>query len=251
MKHVTLVPGALLGALVLLLTGCQTRSISNSGYPGESRGSYHDSFRGELSQLDVVGVAPDKAITEDDIQAALRTPSAARLTSDSRILLIQSGAEFPDAPMLAALKEHYHVAPFSGRPSHKKDDGHDGPSFSKNLRLAAARGGYDKVVCYWGVLESARENHLTSLVSWVPIVGYTIPDKTDHMRIQLKAAIVDVATGSWTIVSPPAAESSKLSTVLSRKESDQSLVQKLKAEGYRSLVQTLREQPAAKVAAAH
>lgn len=247
MKPVTLVPGALLGALVLLFAGCQTRSISNSGYPGESRGSYHDSFHGELSQLDVVGVAPDKAITEDDIQNALRAPSAAQLTADSRILLIQSGAEFPDAPMLAALKEHYHVAPFSGRPTTRKDEG---PSYSKNLRLAAARGGYDKIVCYWGVLESARENHVTSLVSWVPIVGYTIPDKTEHMRIQLKAAIVDVATGSWTIVSPPAAESSKLSTVLSRKETDQALVQKLKAEGYRSLVETLREQQAVKVAAA-
>ncbi len=238
MKHVTLFAGAMLGLLALLLTGCQTRSISNSGYPGESRGSYHDSYRGELSQLDVIGVAPDKAISEEDIQAALRAPSSARLTSGSRVLLIQSGAEFPDAPMLAALQEHFHVGPFSGRPAMKRDDS---PSFSKNLRLAAARGGFDKIVCYWGVLESARENHVTSLVSWVPIVGYTIPDKTDHMRIQLKAAIVDVATGSWTVVAPPPVESSSLSTVLSRKETDQGLVQKLKEQGYRSLAQTLRE----------
>lgn len=247
MKHVTLVSGALLGALALLLAGCQTRSISNSGYPGESRRgtAMSGGYTGELSELDVVGVTPDKAVTEADIQAALHAPSQARLAPNSRILLIQSGAEYPDAPMLEALQAHYHVAPFSGRPTTNNDGG---PSFSKNLRLVAARGGFDKIVCYWGVLESARENHVTSLVSWVPIVGYTIPDKTDHMRIQLKAAVVDVATGSWTLVSPPSAESSKLSTVLSRKETDQALVQKLKASGYRSLVQTLREQHGVKLA---
>lgn len=249
MKHVTLVSSALLGALALLLAGCQSRSISNSGYPGDSRRgtAMAGGYRGELSELDVIGVAPDKAVTEADIQTALRAPSQAKLTPDSRILLIQSGAEFPDAPMLEALQAYYRVAPFSGRPTTINDGG---PSFSKNLRLVAARGSYDKIVCYWGVLESAREGHATALISWVPIVGYTIPDKTDHMRIQLKAAVVDVATGSWTFVSPPSAESSKLSTVISRKETDQALVQKLKAQGYRSLVQTLREQHAVKVAVA-
>lgn len=248
MKHVTLVSSALLGALVLLLAGCSTRSISNSDYPSDSRRgtAMANGYRGELSELDVVGVAPDGAVTENDIQAALRAPSQARLSPDSRILLIQSGAEYPDAPMIEALQAYYRVAPFSGRPTTTNDGG---PSFSKNLRLVAARGGYDKIVCYWGVLESARQDHVTSLISWVPIVGYTIPDKTDHMRIQLKAAIVDVATGSWTFVSPPSAESSSLSTVLSRKDTDQTLVQKLKMQGYRTLVQTLRDQHAVKVAA--
>jgi hypothetical protein len=42
-------------------------------------------------------------------------------------------------------------------------------------------------------------------------------------------------------VNPPSAAASKLTTVLSREEKDQELVHKLKANGYRSLAQTLFE----------
>ncbi len=239
MKPFAPLPRALAGALVLLLAGCQTRSISNSGFPDRSGySSSLGSYRGELSELDVVGVAADDSITESDIQAALKGPAGAKLSRESRVLLIQSGADFPDAPMLEAMRTHYRVSAFSGRPAQKDA----GPSFSKTLRLVAAKGGYDKIVCYWGVLESARKDKVTSLISWVPIVGYAIPDEREHMRIQLKAAIVDVATGSWTFVLPAGAESSRLSTVLSRQETDQELVQKLKAQGYQTLTQTLRDQ---------
>jgi hypothetical protein len=232
----SLLPCALVSAL-LLAAGCTTRSISNSGFKDtHRRGAEFGGYNGELSELDVVGVAADATVTEADIQAALQGPRGTALAPTSKVLLIQSGADFPDAPMLDAMRLRYSVAAFSGRPTTKSDVG---GSFSKTLRLVAAKGGYDKIVCYWGVLESQRKDKITSTISWVPIVGYVIPDEREHMRIKLKAAIVDVATGRWTFVTPPAAESSRLSTVLSREETDQDLVEKLKREGYRTLTQML------------
>ena len=242
MKLVTLGRCAL-AATLALLAGCQTRSISNSGFKDSGRRSAElGGYTGELSELDVVGVAADATVTEADIQAALREPRGTKLSRASKVLLIQSGADLPDSPMLEAMRTHFAVATFSGRPQANTTASTPSAAYSKTLRLAAARGGFDKIVCYWGVLESARRDKLTATISWVPIVGYVIPDEREHMRIQLKAAIVDVASGRWTFVSPPPAESSKLSTVLSREETDQSLVQKLKREGYAALARTLADE---------
>lgn len=241
MKPATLFRGAFASAL-LFLAGC-SRSISNSGYdqrhPNYAIGT--DGYRGELSELDVVGVASDAYVSEADIQAALQAPRGTKLSAASKILLIQSGAEYPDAPMLEAMQGRFAIASFSGRPQAARQAAASA-SFAKTLRLVAAKGGYDKIVCYWGVLESEHEDKLTRTVSWVPIVGYVIPDKRENMRIKLKAAIVDVATGRWTFVNPPPASSSQLSSILSRRETDQALVEKLKTEGYRSLARTLVEQ---------
>jgi hypothetical protein len=229
-----------LAAVVIFSAGCATRSISNSGFRDKGhRGSQFGGYSGELSELDVIGVSADVAVTEADIQDAVRGPAGTKLSRGSNILLIQSGADFPDAPMLEAIGNRYSVASFSGRPG---SHANTGSSFSKTLRLTAARGGYDKIVCYWGVLESERKDKLTSVISWVPIVGYVIPDEREHMRIRLKAAIIDVASGRWTFVNPPPASKSQLSTMLSREETDQDLVQKLKRKGYESLAQTLAMQ---------
>lgn len=239
MIFVTLLRGALAGAL-LLLAGCHTRSISNSGFPDNARratGAVRG-YTGELSELDVVGIAAD-GTTEADIQAALREPRGVKLSRASRVLLIQSGADHPDAPMLEAMQARFDVASFTGRPPATPEAR---ASFARTLRLAAARGGYDTIVCYWGVLESERKDKITRTVSWVPIVGYLIPDERENMRIKLKAAIVDVASGRWTLVNPPPAASSRLSTMLSREETDQELVHQLKAEGYQALARTLAEQ---------
>src|SRR5205085_3265411 len=67
MKLMTPCKAALALALVLC-AGCNTRSISNSSYEATSRyGRYVGGYRGELSELDVVGVTPDAAITDADI----------------------------------------------------------------------------------------------------------------------------------------------------------------------------------------
>lgn len=234
-------------AALLFLAGCETRSISNSGfdhrYNYAGRGGQPGGYSGELSELDVLGVTMDPTVTDADIQAALQTSARARLGPTSRVLLIQSGADFPDAPMLEALRQRFSVAPFSGKPPGKTDGT---PTYSKALRLAAARGGYDKIVCYWGVLESERKNKITAAVSWVPVIGSVIPDERENMRIQLKAAVVDVASGHWSIVTPSPRTSTSLSNVISRRQTDQSLVAALKAEAYQDLVTALaqREPPA-------
>lgn len=239
MKHVSPPICGLVGA-ALLLAGCSTRSISNSGFETSSR--YYapqiGGYAGELSELDVIGVAADASVTEADIQSAVNGPQGVKLSRHSNVLLIQSGAAIPDAPMLEAMQKNFTVSSFSGRPESKSNPER---ALSKTLRLVAARGGYDKIVCYWGVLESARENKITSVISWVPIIGHVIPDEREHMRLRLKAAIVDVASGRWTFVNPPSAAASELSARISRKETDQGLVETLKGEGYRALARSLAE----------
>jgi hypothetical protein len=237
----SLLPGrALLALAVFAVAGCETRSISNSDFDHNQRYGAPPlgGYAGELSELDVLGVRADAAISDADIQAALRQRTEPKLSHASKVLLIQSGADFPDAPMLDALRQRFTVAAFSGKPATKPGEG---AGYAKALRLAAARGGYDHIVCYWGVLESARKNKITSAVSWVPIVGFMIPDEREDMRIRLKAAIIDVASGNWTLVNPVPASTSSLSTVLSRRTTDQELVAKLKEVGYQNLVAALEE----------
>lgn len=229
MKRFPLVTAALSGAL-LFLTGCTTRSISNSGY----RADYN--YRGELSEFDVVGVSKDATVAEADIQAALQNRERPRLERNSRILLVQSGADFPDDSMVKALGQRFSVLPFSGKPQTPLEPTRD---YARALRLAAAQGGYDKIVCYWGILESERESQVTKVVSWVPIAGSFLPDEKEHMRIRLKAVIVDVASGRWTFVVPPPATSSDLSSVFSRRSTDQDLVARLKETGYQNLAHVL------------
>lgn len=242
------IPPVVLATALFVLAGCESRSISNSGfdhrYNYAGRGGQADGYAGELSELDVLGVTPDSAITEADIRTALQGATGVRLEPASKVLLIQSGAEFPDAPMLEALSRQFSVAPFSGKPRGRADGA---PSYSKSLRLAAARGGYDKIVCYWGVLESERKNKITAAVSWVPVIGSVIPDERENMRIQLKAAIVDVASGRWSIVTPAPRTSTSLSSIVGRRTTDQDLVTALKTKGYRDLAEALARQPAGEV----
>jgi len=76
----------------------KTRSISNSGYHGTQ------GYRGELSELEVLGVNPTKEISDADIQSVLASETEVSLKRGDRIVLVQSGATFPDEPMLAKSK---------------------------------------------------------------------------------------------------------------------------------------------------
>ena len=95
------------------LGGCvSTRSISNSGY--ERGGSYHGdkhsdpafTYRGELSEFDVLGIDRGKIASEGAIQRALDNSRHVKLKPDSSILLIQSGAVMPDGAMVTELSRH-------------------------------------------------------------------------------------------------------------------------------------------------
>jgi len=253
MKTPLLFSAAIIGVL-LCFSGCETRSISNSEYNSSWRyGSAN--YRGELTEFEVLGVDTTSAVTDSEIAAELKNFREARLQHDSKILLVQSGAEFPDAPMMESMAQHFAVTAFSGKPDNDRTqsptwrrEAQTKPiaaspkfSYSRSLRLAAARGGYDKIVCYWGVLESQRINKATKFVSWVPVVGFGLPDERENIRIRIKAVILDVASGRWTFVAPKPIESTGLSSIYSREDKDQLLVTTLKAAAYKDLSKVLSE----------
>ena len=217
---------------LIFLAGCSVRSISDSGYSGRGyyRGGSNPMYQGELSEFDVLGVDPGAEISEDDIKKALQdSPSRKLIRKGSPIMLIQSGAMIPDQEMVDHLEKSFSVSVFTGVPETEKTDN---ASYSKSLRLAAAKAGIETIIVYWGVLESGVENLATNTVSWVPIVGSVIPDETQKMRIRLKVAVIDVLSGKWEIFSPKAFDDKTYSARLNREGSDQAQVAKLKKLAY-------------------
>jgi hypothetical protein len=194
-------------------------------------------YRGELSELNVLGVPPVQNITDEEINAALQAAKAFSLKAGSRLLLVQSGARFPDEGMTEALSKSFSVVGFNGVPeSQYVEKGNYGDS----LRLVAAHTGAVAVVVYWGVLETGRQDLNTKAVSWLPFVGGTIPDETQLMRIRLKVAVIDVSTGSWEMIHPKSHEDVEESGEYSRYSSDQRQVAKLKALAYEATAELLK-----------
>jgi hypothetical protein len=189
---------------------------------------------GELNELDVLGIDRKPIVTDEDIIRTLDSATGIKLRKGSRILLVQSGARLPDEAMVAGLGQSLTVAPFDGMPNAFERE-----NYHKALRLAAARGGCEAIVCYWGVLECARESLDSKAVSWVPLVGSVVPDEHQHMRIRLKVAIVDVRTGRWTTFSPEPFEDKAVSARLGRARSEQAQVNKLKGLAYASAAREL------------
>ena len=212
---------------LLFLTGCETTSISDSGY---YRSPY---YRGELSDFSLVGVTQRTNITEAAISTALSDSHQVVVCRRQPVMVIQSGAAAPDAPLLEELQKYFSVVPFSGVPDKET------PVHAEALRLTAANGGCAAVICYWGVLERARFNEATKSVSWVPVVGHFVPDERQCARIRLRAALIDVASGHWMMLNTRPFESDRLSAGFIRESSDQYQVEKLKDSAYKSLVQQI------------
>lgn len=238
------IPAAAAGLVLLLLAGCETRSISDSGY---RRGESNRYYRGELTEAEVVG-SPDSAahpITDADIQRVLHSSKRVHAAPGTGLVVVQSGAVTPDDAMVQALNTRYRIQPFSGLPEERGFASSGEPvnsgngSYSKRLRLAAAQGGFEHILCYWGTLESARENQVTKAVSWVPIAGSFVPDENQRMRINLHAVLIDVGTGRWSPYTGKPSEDAALSAGILRGSSDQKQVTKLKSQAYASLVDEL------------
>ncbi len=234
-------------ALFLMLAACGTRSISNSGYPGDAYrvAVGNPLYQGELDELDLL-VPRERAQTfEADIATALAVPRPVAAVPGEHLLVVQSGAQVPDEPMTDALARHFQVGPFSGipaRPAYGESDAAKDGSFGERLRLAAAQGGYHHILVYWGQLETQTTDGVTKAVSWVPVVGLVIPDESQRMRIRLKAALIEVATGRWRMLLPDSVENSAISASLNRVSSDQDQVAELKAAGYARLAEMVTEE---------
>jgi len=237
----------------VLLFGCQTRSISNSGYGIDSGGS-NPFYHGELTELDVLGINARQSISEADISRELERSHRVQLRKGTALLVLQSGALIPDEPMLKALEPYVSIVPFSGVPVSGSERSPsrllsvtgaplESPSpsatYADMLRLAAARSGASTIICYWGMLESGIENHVTKAISWAPILGAAVPDQTQHMRIRLKIALIDVRTGDWSVFVPETRTDSTLSAELNRAASDQEQVAALKESAYKSAADQL------------
>jgi len=224
--------------VAIISIGCQTRSISNSDYGGTW------GYRGELSELEVLGVNANEKISEEDIKAALNSKTKVSLKRGDRIVLVQSGAQFPDGPVLEELKPYYSVIPLSGVPVRddcyrRREDAGAKQPVDKSLRLAAAKSGARTLIVYWGILETGREDYGTKTISWVPVIGRIIPDEKQKMRIRLKAAVIDVASGAWEFVIPEVYNDARTSARVNREESDQDQVTLLKAKAYKALASDL------------
>jgi len=227
--------GVLVGAL-LLLAACATRSISDSGYRGEGNSRGNPLYRGELSEYDVLGVDRTGGFSEADIQKAMVQKQPIMVRKGSAILLIQSGAELADPEMISALEKYFTVASFSGVPLSA------GPAtvpYSELFRMAAAKGGYETVIVYWGVLESASQGLSGKAISWVPVIGGIVPHEIQHMRIRLMMAVIDTRTGQWESFSPEPFEDEAISNQHGRAASDQSQVALLKAKAYKAAAEAV------------
>jgi hypothetical protein len=183
-------------------------------------------YHGELTEWDILGTG------NTNVSTAKYEPVS--LSKGERVLVIQSGAFFPDDQMIRDLETHCTVAMFSGVPPKEKD-----PALAERLRSAALNGGCSKLLVYWGVLESAQRDQATKAVSWVPVVGMFVPDSTQTMRIRVKAFVVDAASGRWSMFIADSFEDERLSAPLVRESSDQGQVARLKALAYRNLVNKL------------
>jgi hypothetical protein len=205
----------LLGTLGLLCAGCQMRSISDPGYYSENR-----LYAGELSEADVIGALGSVADAAS-IQTALGKHSTPRLRQGGSMMLVQSGALFPDYDLLAAFGGAYHITTFSGLPAARVAGRQDGAAAAAavSYRLAAALAGIDTIVCVWGVLESARHDLDTKAVSWIPVVGWAIHDETLETRLRLRFVIVDVASGNWSAFMPEPSADVASSSMLGREPS--------------------------------
>jgi hypothetical protein len=227
----------------IVLSGCATpRSNSNSEYyPGGNNGRGGDNalYKGELSEFDVLGIDQGKEITEQDItEAASGKKERLDLRKGEHLLLIQSGATIPEQEMTERMDKYFSVSVFTGVPDqvNKADT-----NYAKELRFAAAKAGIDKILVYWGMLETETKDLATKNVSWVPIVGWAIPDQTQVIRIRLKVALVDVKSGQWEIFVPKVFEDTAYSASLNREYPDQQRVSQLKSKVYQAAVESIIE----------
>ncbi|MEZ5829875.1 MAG: hypothetical protein R3D05_01685 [Dongiaceae bacterium] len=233
--------GIIVLALLAALAGCGTRSISNSGYQENGYSGGNPLYQGEIGDLDLFVPQGSSQNLEGGIAKALADNHPVVARRGKPLLVVQSGAWAPDDMMIDLLKGRFQVAPFSGIPersSYPAISTASAPapgSYGERLRLAAAQGGYEQILVYWGQLDALRSGGVTKAVSWVPIVGAVIPDESQDMRIRLKAAIIDVASGRWRMIQPDAIENSAISAWINRASSDQDQVQRLKAAGYAKL----------------
>jgi hypothetical protein len=108
--------------VLLALAACSTRSISDSGYQGNSgyRGAGNPFYKGELSAYDVLGVDSPAGFSDAAIRDAMVTKQRIVVPKGSAVLLIQSGAILPDPGMISAMERVFRCA-IRGSPARRRN----------------------------------------------------------------------------------------------------------------------------------
>ncbi len=188
---------------------CATRSISNTAMPW---GNQNTTYRGELSEFDVVGTSVGTSSSQSP---------GVRLQPGDRILLLQSGAMFPDQALVDELAKTFQVSTASGIPSGWTEGG-------VGLAGAAQRGGYAAVISCWGTLESGSNATEGIAAAWIPIVGLFVPSENLRMRIRLRFVVVDTMTRNWIYVTPDPKEDERVSSLAGKSRIDADQVEALR-----------------------
>jgi hypothetical protein len=234
--------GLFAAVLAVWLAACQTRSISNSGYQDGGWGrSANPFYNGELSPYDVLGLDPARGASDAEIQAALTVKRPISIKRGDSVMVVQSGAIFPDPEMVRELERYYAVSSFSGVPQRSLNSAPNAAPvpYAQLFRLAAAKGGFDTIIVYWGMLESADRGLGGKAISWLPVVGGVIPDETEHMRIRLMVAVIDTRTGQWESFTTEPIDDEATSSEHARAASDQEQVALLKSKAYHAAAEAL------------
>lgn len=221
----------LLSPFLLLLAACETTSISNTGR--------NPLYRGELAETDLLGIPAGQAVTDATIQAALArsSRSSARVRRGDHVLLIQSGALQPDTMLTRAFASRVHVSPFSGLPP--ADSAGARKLDTSSLRLAAARAGANKIVCVWGLVESAHHSTGLDAVTWLPVVGDFIPGRRTLSRITLKGMVMDTATGTWQSHSTEPVGATRVTAALTQDTQSARQTDEMKSQAYEQLARKM------------
>jgi hypothetical protein len=223
----------------LALAGCASQNnFRAADFSGDKIYKKGASAGPQLRENEVLGLQNGGEVSDADIRRVLDETRSLHVKSGSKLLLVQSGAAHPDNAMVQELSRHFIVVPHTGVPSElNQDDG----ALSKTLRLAAAHGHAETILVYWGNLEMKRNDLPTSLVSWVPVIDFAVPDEHQHVRMFLKVALIDVRTGQWATFRTEAIEEEALTTRYAREREKRWSLDRTKQRLYEIAVRKLAD----------
>lgn len=231
------VAAGLLG--ILFGAGCSTQNQYRSAdFTGDK--VYHKgaATAPQLTENEVLGLHPGKNTSDADIRRILDEGRTFHIQSGSRVLLVQSGSAYPDNAMVRELEHHFTVLPHTGVPRELRENNSD---VAKALRLAAAHSKAETILVYWGNLELKRNDLPTSIVSWVPVVDFAVPDEYQKVRMHLKVALIDVRSGHWATFRTEAIEEEGLTTRYGRERQPGWQLERSKQRLYQAAVKKLAD----------
>ncbi|AKJ41614.1 hypothetical protein [Pragia fontium] len=200
--------------------------------------------KSQLTEQEVLDIDPLTEITEHDIQQALKEANkdSFLIPKNSPIVLVQSGANIPDAAMQQEMMKYYNISVYSGlsptkpkTPIARKNAEQallPQPNYIKSLRLAAAKARQNKIVVYWGSFEQGLPDKDNTKIVWLPYHNGDILRETKYLRYSIRFATVDVKSGMWVMYTPPNTESEFINVAFQSSQNKLNQVTEVKESAY-------------------